>query len=118
MYIMYSNIRTYSSSGHHAGLINRVYASSDIFSLVCPGCRVSGMGYSYWLLMYIKRVKKDVIAKSLFIVHLNLLGFINSNVLNIGSLIDPYNDKVIPRMERVIPHGINNSFNVTQYLKT
>ena len=90
---------------------------ADVFWIVCPRSRQSVPGYSDWFLMDLYQVK-HIISKRLFTVHLNLHGFINLSVLNIGSLIYPYNYWFIPIIFRVSHYGINNSFNLKQYFKT
>ena len=82
---------------------------------MCPGRWLSDPGYFYWLLMYVERAAKDVIAKMQPISHLHLRYFINSNVLNVGSLIYLYNDLVIPRIVWVGRYGMNILFILLWY---
>ena len=91
MYYMYSNIWTYSYSENLLGLINSVPAYDEIFWILFTRHSLSVPGYSYWFLMYVERVAIDVISKMQTISHLFLRLLINSNVLNIGSLIYLYN---------------------------
>ena len=79
----------YSSSENHSGLISSVSESADVFLILCHGHRIAGPGCSDWILMYVERVSKYVVNKIQNISHINIRGFINSNVLNVGSLIHP-----------------------------
>ena len=79
----------YISSDNHSGLISIVSESDDVFLILFHGHRIAGPGCSDWILMYVERVSKYVVNKMQTISHINIRGFINSNVLNVGSLIHP-----------------------------
>ena len=61
--------------------------------------------------MYLEGYAKYAIAKMHSTSNIHLRGFINSNVINIGSLIDTYNDQVILRIVQVIRYGLNTLLN-------
>ena len=63
--------------------------------------------------MFIEWVTIHDIAKMIYIDHLNMHGFINSKVPNIGSLMDTCNGRVIYRVVQFSPYGINTSFNIS-----
>ena len=79
----------YISSGNHSGIISSVSESADVFLILCHGHRISGLGCSDWIFMYVDRVSKYAVTKIQTISHINIRGFINSNVLNVGYLIHP-----------------------------
>ena len=79
----------YSSSENQSGLISSVSESTGVFLILCHGHRLAGPGCYDWILMYVERVAKYVVTKIQNISHINIHGFINSNVLNVGSLIHP-----------------------------
>ena len=89
MYCVYSNILMYSSSENYSGLISSVSESADVFLILCHGHRLAGPGCSDWILMYVELVAKYAVTKMQTISHINICGFINSNVLNVGFLIHP-----------------------------
>ena len=82
---------------------------------IFPGLRLSGPGYFCWVLIYAEQSAKCFIAEMQNISHLRLLDFINSNFLNIGSLIDPHNYLVKPWIFRFIHYGVNNLFILMYY---
>ena len=63
-------------------------ASSDIFLILCTCHRKYGLGYYNWRLMYIERIEINAIPKMVCIVHIDLRGFIDYNILRISYLID------------------------------
>ena len=75
-------------------------------------------GYYGFILIYAEKVEKYDISNILFIDHLHLLGFINPNVIDVGSFIYMYNDRVILRIVYISRYGINNLFKLTRYFKT
>ena len=79
----------YSSSKKHSGLISSVSESAGVFLILCHVHRLAGPGCSDCILMYVERVAKYAVTKMQTISHINICGFINSNVLNVGSLIHP-----------------------------
>ena len=60
---------------------------------------------------------KISISKILFIRYIHLCGFINSNVINVGSLIDPYIDIAITTIVWVRRYRLNILFKLTQNFK-
>ena len=65
--------------------------------------------------MCVEKVAKYDISKMLFISYICLRGFINDIILNFGSLVDNYNDRVVTRILWVSCYGLNNLFKLTQY---
>ena len=49
-----------------------------------------------------------LLIRRLVIGHLNIRGFINFSVINVGYFIDIYNDRVIPRTIWVVHNGTSN----------
>ena len=84
---------------------------------IFPGWRLSDPGYYDWVLMYVEGVTNGAIDKIIFIYHLHLCCFINSNILNIGYWIDPYDDRVFPSIVQVRRYRINTLFNLMYYFK-
>ena len=62
MYFVYSNIWTYSSYENHSWIINIVSAYADVFWILYSGHRLSGPGYSDYLLLYVNPDTKDAIS--------------------------------------------------------
>ena len=89
MYYLNSNILKYSPSEHHAGLISIVPEPSEIFLILFPIQSISSPLYYYWILMYVDQFTRHTIARMIYIRHLHLFGFIDTNVLNIGFLMYP-----------------------------
>ena len=79
----------YSSSENNSGLISSVSESADVILILCHGHRIPGPGCSDWILMYVEKVAKYAVTNMQTICHINIRSFINSNVLNVGSLIHP-----------------------------
>ena len=79
----------HSSYENNSGLISSVSESADVIIILCHDHRIAGPGCSDWILMYVERVAKYAVTKMQTISHINICGFINSNVLNVGSLIHP-----------------------------
>ena len=94
---MYINIQNCDSSEHHSGLKRQCLNLLTHFRTLCPSQILSGLGYSALFSMYVEQFAKHVIAKIQSISHARLRYFINFDVLNIGSLINLYNDRVILR---------------------
>ena len=117
MYCVYRNIRTYSYSEHHSGLVIIVSASADVFWILSPGHRLASPGFSHWLLMYVEQGARHDIATIIFNDHLHLLGFINLNIHNACSLIDPHNARVIPGTVWFSRYGITALINPSNHLK-
>ena len=115
MYYVYSNIQNYFSSEHHSGIINIVSSSDDLFLILFPGRRLSGTGYHDSILMYAEQVAKDAISEMQNISRLHIHSFINYDVLSIGSLIDPYNNWVKPRIFWLSHHVMNILFILMWY---
>ena len=115
---IYRHIRTYGFSENHSGIINIVSASSDIFLNVVSRPKSIWYGLLCWISTYVEQVSKDSISKMHTIIHLCIHCFINSSVLNVGLLIDPYNDLFIPGIVRFIRYGLNTLLNLTKYFKT
>ena len=61
---------------------------------------------------------RHAINKMLHIGHLSLRCFINSNIINGGHLVDPYNDRVIRKIVPIISYVINSSLKLTYYFKS
>ena len=89
MHCVYINIWMYSSSENHSGIISSVSESDDVILILCRGHRIAVPGFSDWILMYKMWVEKYTVTKMQTICHINICGFINSNVLNVGFLIHP-----------------------------
>ena len=82
----------YCLSDHHSGLICYLSAYSNLFKYYIP-------------------------LKLLLIGHLSLHGFINSNVINVGTLIYLLDDRFIPNISQFSHYRLNALFKLTKYFK-
>ena len=85
---------------------------------MCNFCRLSELGYSYCILMYVERGARHSISKMLSIGCICLRIFTNCNFHNISSLIVLYNDWFFLEMVRFSRYINNTLFNIYLFFYT
>ena len=95
-----------------------MFEYTELFWILCLSQRLSNTGYYDWVLTYVGRVAKYAILKITFIGHLNIHGFINSNVLNTSSFKYTHSDIVIPRIFQFGSYGLHILFKFMHHFKT